>query len=212
MKRNRQYWLIAIVIALGVVAHAQMNAVRRWNPRRVPVDTVFVGDQACGECHKKHFAAHGQTGMAEAMEPVASSKVLSRNPKLSMTVGPYSYEIKRDGKQSVYSVTDGKDTLSFPIVYAFGQGKMGQTYMLERDGKYYESLVSFYSQTKALDFTIGAPRGIPKSLNDAAGRLLTNNEVASCFSCHSTGAVFGGSQLRLDQLTHGVRCEACQDR
>src|SRR5690242_21548014 len=76
-----------------------MNAVRRWNPRRVPVDTVFVGDQACGECHKKHFAAHGQTGMAEAMEPVASSKVLSRNPKLSMTVGPYTYEIKRDGKQ-----------------------------------------------------------------------------------------------------------------
>src|SRR6476659_4496032 len=186
-----------------------MTGVRRWNPRRVPVDTVFVGDQACGECHKKHFAAHGPSGMAEAMEPVASSKVLSNNPKLSLSVGPYTYEIKRKDQQSFYSVTDGKDTLVFPIVYAFGQGKMGQTYMLERDGKYYESLVSFYSEPKALDFTIGAPRGIPKSLNDAAGRLLSAKEVASCFSCHSTGAVIGGSQLRLDKFAHGVRCEAC---
>jgi hypothetical protein len=117
-----------------------------------------------------------------------------------MRVGPYTYEIKRNGKQSSYSVTDGKDTISFPIVYAFGQGKMGQTYMLERDGKFYESLVSFYSEPKGLDFTIGAPRGVPASLNDAVGRLLTANEVASCFSCHATGAVVNGSQLRLDKL------------
>ena len=75
-----------------------------------------------------------------------------------MRVGPYTYEIKRNGKQSIYSVSDGKDTISLPILYAFGQGRMGQTYVLERDGKFYESLVSFYSESKALDFTIGAPR------------------------------------------------------
>src|ERR1043165_1579488 len=88
-----------------------MNAVRRWNPRRVPVDTVFVGDQACGECHKKHFAAHVASGMAEAMEPVAGSKVLSRNPKLSMHVGPYTYEIKRDGKQNGFSLPPRKKNI-----------------------------------------------------------------------------------------------------
>ena len=209
MKRNRQYLLIAIVIALGIVANAQMSAVRRWNPRRVPVDTMFAGDQVCGECHKKQFASATSSGMAQAMEPVAGSKILGDNPKLKMTVGPYTYELTRNGKQSTYSVTDGKDTISFPINYALGQGKMGQTYVLERDGKFYESLVSFYNQPKALDFTIGAPRGVPKSLNDAVGRLLSANEVASCFSCHATNAVFGGSQLRLENLTHGVRCEAC---
>src|SRR5215212_6071423 len=209
----KQYSLVAIVSVLGllavVVVNGQMSGVRRWNPRRVPADAVFIGDQACGECHKRHFASHGHSGMAEAMEPVAASKVLSVNPQLSMRVGPYTYEIKRNGKQSTYSVTDGKDTLSFPIVYAFGQGKMGQTYMLERDGKFYESLVSFYSEPKALDFTIGASRTVPKSLTDAAGRLLTANEVANCFSCHATGAVAGGSQLHLDKFVHGVRCEAC---
>ncbi len=199
----------AVVIGEPSEVNGQMTAVQRWNPRRVPADAVFVGDQACGECHKKLFASHGQSGMAMAMEPVAGAQVLRVNPTLTMRSGPYTYEIKRNGKQSSYSVTDGKDTLSFPIVYAFGQGKMGQTYMLERDGKFYESLVSFYSEPKGLDFTIGAPRGVPASLNDAVGRLLTANEVASCFSCHSTGAVVNGSQLRLDKFTHGIRCEAC---
>ena len=217
---GKQYSLVAVAIALSVAAFAivifepsavngQMSAVQRWNPRRVPADTVFAGDQACGECHKKHVGTHGQSGMAMAMEPVAGSLVLNNNPKLSMRVGPYTYEIKRNGKQSSYAVTDGKDTVSFPIVYAFGQGKMGQTYVLERDGKYYESLVSFYSDSKSLDFTIGAPRGVPASLTDAVGRLLPANEVANCFSCHATGAVVTGSQLRLDKFAHGVRCEAC---
>jgi len=211
-QRVKQYSLVALVIGLGlfavVMVNGQMSGARRWNPRRVPADTVFIGDQACGECHKKHFASYGNSGMAEAMEPVAGSKVLSQNPQLTMRVGPYTYEIKRNGKQSIYSVTDGKDTISFPIVYAFGQGRMGQTYVLERDGKFFESLVSFYNESKSLDFTIGAPRTEPKSLTDAVGRLLSANEVSSCFSCHSTGAV-GGSQLRLEKFTHGVHCETC---
>ena len=209
----KDYLLLAILIGLGLlavaIANGQTGAVHHWHPRRTPADAVFVGDKSCFECHKKFLASASQTGMTMAMEPVATSKVLSNNPQLSMRSGPYTYEIKRNGKQSVYSVTDGKNTMSFPITYAFGQGRMGQTYLLEHEGKFYESLISFYSETKGLDFTVGAPRGVPASLTDAVGRLLTGNEVASCFSCHSTGAVVSGSQLRLDKLAHGVRCEAC---
>lgn len=209
----KSYALLLLVIALGLVAlsvgNGQISGVRKWNPRRVPADTVFVGDQACVECHKKQIASHAQSGMGMAMEPIADSKVLGKNPKLTMQVGPYTYEITRNGKESSYVVTDGKETISFPIRYAFGQGRMGQTYVLERDGKFYESLVSFYNEPKALDFTIGAPRNVPKSLNDAVGRLLSRNEVANCFSCHATGAVFAGSQVRLDTFAHGIRCEGC---
>lgn len=215
----KQYSLLAMVIVLGVVALAivilepssvngQMTARQRWNPRRIPADAVFIGDQACGECHKKIFASFGNTGMKMAMEPIDGSKVLSQNPQLAMRVGPYSYEIKRNGKQSFYSVTDGKETISLPILYAFGEGKMGQTYVLQRDGKFYESLVSFYNEPKALDFTIGAPRTVPASLTDAVGRLLSANEVANCFGCHATGAV-AGRELRLEKFAHGVGCETC---
>ncbi|HEU4709999.1 MAG TPA: multiheme c-type cytochrome [Pyrinomonadaceae bacterium] len=212
----KQYSLIVLVLTLALAAVAVVmldpfsaNAQnrQRWNPRRVPPGTVFIGDRACAECHKK-FASFGHTGMAMAMEPIAASKVLSDNPQLSMRVGAYSYQIKRDGKQSIYSVTDGKDTIALPILHAFGQGKMGQTYMLQHEGKFYESLVSFYDEIKGLDFTIGAPRSEPKSLLDAVGRALPPNEVSNCFSCHATGALIGG-QLKLDSFTHGIRCENC---
>ena len=211
-QRFKQYSLLAVALGLSlsalIVVKAQLTAVQRWNPRRVPADSVFVGDQSCVECHKQFITAHAPSGMAMAMEAIPTSKVLGDNPQLTMKVGPYTYEIKRNGKQSTYSVTDGKDTISVPIAYAFGQGKMGQTYMLQRDGKFYESLVSFYNEPKALDFTIGAPRMVPASLNDAFGRLLSASEVSSCFSCHATGSVVG-SQLQLDKLAHGIRCEAC---
>lgn len=217
-QRVNQSALIVISLVLGLIVvgliffgtppvSGQATS-RKWNPRRTPVGTEFIGDQACGECHKKAFDAHPKSGMAMAMEPVAESRILTENPLLSMKTGPYTYEIKRQGKQSYYSVTDGKETISVPISFAFGQGKMGQTYLLERGGKFYESLVSFYGETKGLDFTVGAPRSVPASLNDAFGRLLTENEIRSCFSCHSNNAT-SGSQLQLDKLTHGVRCETC---
>jgi hypothetical protein len=209
-------WIALLLSCLAVVVilvdqskvRGQVSAGQRWNPRRTPPDTEFLGDPACGNCHKKLFAAHGLSGMRMTMEPVADSKLLIQYPKLTMREGPYSYELRRNGKLSTYSVTDGKETISLPVLYAIGQGRMGQTFVLAREGKFYESRVSFYNDTKALDFTIGTPTGVPKSLADAVGRPLPDNEVSNCFSCHSTGAV-RGSQLNLDKMIHGVRCEGC---
>jgi len=146
--------------------------------------------------------------MAMAMETIAESKVLTANPAMTFRIGNYNYEIKRKDKQSIYAVTDGKETISLPIVYAFGDGKTGQTYILQYEGGLYESLLSFYKEISGLDFTIGAARGIPRSLKQALGRRLSDNEVSNCFSCHSTGGVSGG-QLHLDRLTPGIRCEGC---
>jgi len=186
----------------------QVSMAQRWNPRRYPAGTEFIGDQACAECHKKASSPFAQTGMALAMEKVPESKVLSENPKLTLQIGPYAYEVKREGKKSSYSVTDGKNTISVPIEYAIGQGRMGQTYVLEHDGKFYESRVSFYEEIKGLDFTIGSPRGVPASLDEAFGRVLSNTELVSCFGCHSNGAT-AGQKLQLEKIAHGVRCESC---
>lgn len=186
----------------------QQGSTVRWHPRRPPANAEFVGDQACAQCHKKMVAQQSQSAMGMAMEPVADSRVLAENPTMTFRTGPYTYEIKRQDKQSTYTVTDGKETISLPILYAFGQGKAGQTYVLQYDGAYYESLVSYYNEVKGLDFTIGAPRNVPESLKKAVGRRLSDNEVGNCFSCHSTGGVIGG-KLNLDKMTPGIHCEAC---
>ena len=193
---------------LGQQGPAARGHAVRWHPRRAPVNAEFVGDQACAQCHKKMVSLHGQTAMAMAMEPVANSRVLTDNPTMTFRTGPYSYEIRRKDKESTYTVTDGKQTISLPILYAFGQGKAGQTYVLRHEGAYYESLVSYYNEVRGLDFTIGAPRTVPESLTKALGRPLSENEVGNCFSCHSTGGVRGG-KLDLEKMTPGIRCEGC---
>jgi hypothetical protein len=187
---------------------ARQSPTVRWRPRKPPANAEFVGDQVCANCHKKAVAQLSQSAMGMAMEPVADSKVLIENPSMTFRAGPYTYEIKRRGNQSSYTVTDGKDTVTLPILYAFGQGKAGQTYVLQYDGAYYESLVSYYNEVKGLDFTIGASRTVPDSLQKAVGRRLSENEVGNCFSCHSTGGVVGG-KLSLEKMTPGIRCEAC---
>jgi hypothetical protein len=146
--------------------------------------------------------------MGRALETVADSRVLIANPKMTFRTNPYSYEIRRKDKQSLYSVTDGRETISFPILYALGQGKAGQTYVLQYEGGLYESLVSFYKEVGGLDFTIGQPRTVPSSLKAALGRRLSDKEVLNCFGCHSTGAINGGL-IHLDKMTPGIRCEAC---
>ncbi|HJQ30748.1 MAG TPA: multiheme c-type cytochrome [Pyrinomonadaceae bacterium] len=184
------------------------ESVKRWHPRRAPANAEFVGDETCAQCHKKTVSMHGGSAMGMAMEPVANSKVLIDNPSMTFRTGPYTYEIKRQGSQSSYTVTDGKESVTLPILYAFGQGKAGQTYVLQYEGAFYESLVSYYNEVKGLDFTIGAARTVPESLQKAVGRKLGENEVGNCFSCHSTGGVVAG-KLDLEKMTPGIRCEAC---
>jgi len=200
--------LCLLIFGLGFRVFDQTGTSQRWHPRRVPVDANFVGDKACAECHKKMALTQAQSSMGMAMEPVSDSKVLNQNPRMTFRAGPYSYEIKRQGKQSIYTVTDGKDAISLPISYAFGQGKAGQTYLLQYDGAYYESLVSYYREVGGLDFTIGAPRGVPESLPKALGRRLGETETGNCFACHSTGGVRGGKVI-FEKMSPGVHCEAC---
>src|SRR4051812_44067738 len=166
--------LFLLLVAVGSWASSnlfgQQGPLVRWHPRRPPANAEFVGDQACAQCHKKMVAQLSQSAMGMAMEPVADSKVLIENPVMTFRSGPYTYEIKRQEKQSSYTVTDGKETITLPILYAFGQGKAGQTYVLQYEGAFYESLVSYYYEVKGLDFTIGAARTVPESLKKAVGR------------------------------------------
>jgi hypothetical protein len=184
------------------------SAVEKWNPRKTPANAEFVGDKVCAECHGNKVASHSASGMAMAMESVADSRVLTANPTMAFRAGPYSFEIKRSGRQSFYTITDGKETISVPIMYAFGQGKAGQTYVFQYEGAFYEGLVSYFKEVGGLDFTIGHARTVPQSLKQALGRRLSEGVALNCFGCHSTGGTVG-RVIRLDKMTPGIRCESC---
>ncbi len=144
--------------------------------------------------------------MAHALSLPANNPVLKAHPKLTVQKGAFSYTVETRGDGITYTVTDGSKTISFPVRWGFGAGS--QTWVLEYEGRLYESLVSYYPALNGLDTTIGDQDIHPKNLLEAFGRELRPDESAACFGCHSTGSVTG-NHLHLDSLKPGVTCEHC---
>ena len=85
---------------------------------------------------------------------------------------------------------------------------MGQTYMLRRNGVYYESATSFFPAVGALDWTLGHETLPRRNLEEAFGRKVDSAEARRCFSCHSTGAVWN-SAGQVESVSNGVQCIQC---
>ncbi|MBV9676351.1 MAG: hypothetical protein JO185_08455 [Acidobacteriaceae bacterium] len=162
------------------------------------------GALSCATCHPQQAVPQPETSMARALGGV--NKSLQARPKLTFHKGLYTYTVETTGKQSIYSVTDGTNTISAPIQWAFGAGT--QTWVLELNSRMYESFVSYYEPIHALDITMGDQDLQPKTLLEAFGREITSHESAACFGCHSTGAVTEGT-LHLSSMEPGVTCEHC---
>jgi hypothetical protein len=183
------------------------NALSKWRPHGAS-DISYLGSGSCARCHTHESATQAATPMAKALSLVADCQILSSYPRLTFRNGSYSYQIVRQGNRNIYTVADGVNAISEPLLYCFGVGKVGQTYVFKHNGVFYETRVSFYQATQNLDFTTGHPRSAATSLEEALGRPLSLDEAQACFGCHSTAAV-AGSQLQLDHLIPGVSCEAC---
>ncbi|MGH9762210.1 MAG: multiheme c-type cytochrome, partial [Blastocatellia bacterium] len=135
-------------------------------------------------------------------------EILRIRPHLTFREGPYSYRIDTTAGRAVFTVTDGTKTISEPVKWAFGLGVAGQTYLFTHDGRYIEGRVSYYSENKGLDVTVGHPQDVPRSIEDALGRWVGVDEARACFGCHTTRAVTATS-LDVDRAVPGVTCEAC---
>jgi Cytochrome c554 and c-prime len=179
-----------------------------FRPRREMAGKSFVGQKACADCHKSKTQTQSQTAMAKALKIATESEVLRSHPKMTFRSGPYSFEIVSEGGQNLYRVSDGQNTLSEPILYAFGNAHVAQTYVYRRNGKLYEARVSYYTAIDALDWTIGDALNPAPSLEEAAGRDIDSDEARNCFSCHGTAAVVD-AKLQLEHMVPGVTCEAC---
>lgn len=220
--RCKTLLLLLTVAALALPSASQERSTKQtarqnfaptddWRPTNAVAGARYVGNAACAQCHKE-TETQSATTMGTALETAASSDILRGNPLLSFKSGPFQYSIKRDGERSLFTVTDGKQTITAPLQYAFGQGKAGQTYVFEYQGRWYEARVSFYNALKGLDYTIGQARQPTqreaRNLTEALGRVLDKATVNDCFSCHATAAL-RDNQLQLDQMTRGITCEGC---
>jgi hypothetical protein len=196
------------VSLLLVALRAWPSPISASNDTPPPAPVAVRGTRVCAQCHAAQANPQPTTSMAHAMETVAECVTLREHSLLTFKDGIYSYSIQRQGDSSIYSVSDGKDTLSAPIGWAFGLGMAGQTYVYQYNGDYYESRLSFYKELNGLDLTMGASRAKPRTIVEALGRRMSSREDVECFGCHSTAAV-AENKLQANSLIAGVQCEHC---
>ena len=184
-----------------------LSKLSKWQSRDY-AGIQYVGSQACAVCHAGKAATQAATPMAHALEPADDVKVLRRNPRLTFRSGAYRYQILHQNNRATYTVSDGVTTITEPILYSFGMGKLGQTYVFRHNGALYESRVTYYESLRGLDFTGGQQQLVSTTVEEALGRRLNLEDARSCFGCHAPSAV-SGSELQLDHFTPGVTCESC---
>jgi hypothetical protein len=204
-------YLIATVLAAGSrTCLARLHTLVLLPLLAVPYAAASPapGDTACTACHITQSTHYRRTPMADALETVDMCSILKEHPDLSFQEGPYHSRITRQGDRSLLTVTHGSETLTVPLLWAFGRGKAGQTYVFEYDGGMYESRVSFYNALGALDLTMGALGSKPQSIAEAAGRRMDSIGARDCFGCHSNGGVYD-KKLHLESLVPGVGCQSC---
>jgi len=166
-------------------------------------------ESACASCHSAQTMHQAETPMAQAMLLPGENPVFKVHPKLTVRKGSYTYTIETRDGNTLYTVSDDLNTVSLPIRWTIG--KRMQTWVLERDGHYLESLVSYYPNSDRIDLTVGDEGFTPHSIDEAIGRPLSLKEANDCFGCHSTRAVIDG-KLSLDSLRAGITCEHCHQK
>lgn len=182
-----------------------------WWPRKGDAPrSDYLGAKVCAECHSEYFQDQQKHAMAHTSMPVSESEHLT--PPGTFNLGPYHFSVGfdkngADKTGATYTVTNGKESFSAPIIWAVGSGSRGQSYLFETGGALYEARISFY-RSVGFDITPDHPTGVPDSMEHALGRKIGTDEAPNCLGCHATAAVTSG-KVDTKDLIPGISCEGC---
>lgn len=170
----------------------------------------FVGSQACAACHPKIAASQKTTPMGRTAMLASDSEILRSHSKLNFSIASYRYEIKTSHSQNSYSISDGTHNLDATLLWAFGTGRVGQSYLFKKNGDdtFYEARVTYFSSLQNLHFTPARALESPKNIDEAMYRQVSASEITRCFGCHTTASTTSG-KFDEKNLMPGVGCEAC---
>jgi hypothetical protein len=180
-----------------------------WPTQDNPSRDNFTGPDACARCHGVKVAVQKATPMAGAAMSASLSEILHAHPLMAFGPGKYKYRIESRPGQSRYSVSDGNQSSSFPLLWAFGTGRVGQSYLFKKpNADFFEARVTYFETLGTIDFTPSRALLSPSGIDEAMDRPVPQAEVMRCFGCHTTGSSIGG-HFDESHLVPGVTCEAC---
>ncbi len=207
--RSLSRWLALLGLALPVWLMVQFwhPAVRAASLPASKKKHAYSGAaQACATCHAAESTEQPFTPMGSTLELPDSNPVALKHSLLTTRRGVYTYTVETKAGATTYSVTDGQRTIALPVLWSVGAN--AQTWLVEYEGRLYESMVSYYPSIDGLDVTTADDVLKLSTLEAAIGRAETEAQTKSCFSCHATRAVTD-DELTLSTLQRGVTCEHC---
>jgi len=179
-----------------------------WPSKGTAARDEFVGEELCAKCHAKEADAWSTTPMAHASMHAPDSQILQKFQTLTTTTPPYTYVFAKSGEGWIFSVSDGHQTITEPVLWAFGFNHKGQAYLFDRADATYDTRMSYYKALQGLDVATGHPEGMPEDLEAALGRRMPKEETTHCFGCHTTESTVG-NRFEPSRAIPGVSCEAC---
>lgn len=167
----------------------------------------YVGSAACIACHEGEHATYQHTGMAQSMAAVD----LSREPPDGRYDHPASksrYEVRRRDGQMWHRellLTGGEEEVllqEYPVTYVTGSGRHSLTYVVEDDGFFMESPITWYTSKKAWGMSPGYDRPNHNGFEREIGE--------TCLVCHAGQIKAEGKSLHRMQITEAaIGCEQC---
>src|SRR5712672_435590 len=169
----------------------------------------YVGARACEQCHATLVKSQAQHSMAKASMPAEKSEALRDAAGQSFRIGEYEYKIIREADGTFhYTASNAGKTISLPINWAFGAGKVGQSYLSEQDGTFREVRFSYFATLHAFGVTPNQSPQPATSMDKASSRALTGAEAQRCFGCHTTASTVG-KHFEPANAMPGISCESC---
>lgn len=167
----------------------------------------YTGSSVCLQCHGGAPSSQPSSEMGLSVARPAEARVLKDHPELSFARGPFTYTLGYREGRPVFSVSDGKGTVTEPIYLVVGSGTVFQAYLIHHGDRTYRVPVDYFAAQGKLGLDTEADAAMPSSLEAALGKPLSDADVRGCMRCHSPASVVGD---RIDtSMTPGIGCEVC---
>jgi tetratricopeptide (TPR) repeat protein len=172
----------------------------------------YVGSHRCGECHAAEAATYAEHPMGRSVSPAIQRVAEQHEAASSFKASGLFYAVQHKGERIWHLEATGEKanptqpvaSLRAEIAYAIGSGQQGQSFLVNRDGRYYQSPISWYVRNQAWDLSPGFEKH-----NQHFGRVITQE----CLFCHCNEA-----HVEADTINHfepksahlePVGCERC---
>jgi len=125
-------WATLLIVAVFVASpvQAQKSTAEHleepgWWPRKASQSAgEYSGTRACWSCHQEITAEQENTSMARTLLRAEDSGILRSHRQLKFQSGNFLYRMGIKGGKPELSVTDGRDTITASLQWAFGTGEV----------------------------------------------------------------------------------------